>query len=398
MSEEEDASAQHLARFHLLGLRRVYTLWECPPAFGSDVGHCRLVGGCCSLRLRHILYSQLPQGSIVEVAVGVLVLLSIMSSPSDLTQQVTRILLGCLQGSPAHQQALQDQQRSHPVLPQYPSDVAVAPVAEVMGGVPRGPSREVMALLAALAASPQGRVPAPAPVPLQPPVPLHAGANLAGSLDLAGLLRLLQGQPTVTHPQVQQHPFLGSNVESQAILLQQMYQSTSPQHPEIPPVAPLAQVRPVLPLAQVRPQLLLPRPPTAAHQPTAKNNEANEAIPSASRNQREILSNIIEPTFPIILHRMLADVHASGQDNIICFNPEGDVVLILDREALMDDVVPKYFRMKSIASFRRQLCLYGFVRCLCGDKQGYRHDSFHRDRPEKAKEIRRRPPRADPPP
>jgi len=46
-------------------------------------------------------------------------------------------------------------------------------------------------------------------------------------------------------------------------------------------------------------------------------------------------------------------------------------------------MLPKFFKLSKIASFQRQLNLYGFVRLTAGlDKSGYYHERFLRERPD----------------
>lgn len=96
-----------------------------------------------------------------------------------------------------------------------------------------------------------------------------------------------------------------------------------------------------------------------------------------------------QPAFPEILHRVLVEAEDKCHDHIISFNTTGDALLILDRTALIDELAPKYFRFRSMASFRRQLCLYGFVRFDFGERSGYRHEFFRRDRPDLLSSIQR---------
>ena len=95
------------------------------------------------------------------------------------------------------------------------------------------------------------------------------------------------------------------------------------------------------------------------------------------------------PVFPHLLHQLLHAVRENGQDHIIRFSEEGDAFWILDREAFLKEVSPNYFQFRSMASFRRQLCIYGFVRYEVGGRAGYRHEVFHRDHPERLPLIRR---------
>ena len=95
------------------------------------------------------------------------------------------------------------------------------------------------------------------------------------------------------------------------------------------------------------------------------------------------------PAFPELLYRMVTDAEENNNQHIVRFTTDGEAFLILDREALIRDLAPQYFRFHSMASFRRQLCLYGFVKCTREGKSGYTHDLFRRGRQELLVGIRR---------
>lgn len=93
--------------------------------------------------------------------------------------------------------------------------------------------------------------------------------------------------------------------------------------------------------------------------------------------------------FPVKLYRLIMDAEENQRDDVICFNGKGDAFLILNREALVEELVPRYFRLKSLASFRRQLYLYGFVKHREGRQKGYKHEFFRRGRPQALCLVRR---------
>ena len=110
---------------------------------------------------------------------------------------------------------------------------------------------------------------------------------------------------------------------------------------------------------------------------------------AAAAPERPIRAPRSHPAFPEVLHQMLLEVHESGFDHMVRFADDGDAFWILDRDAMIRELTPEYFRFQSMASFRRQLSLYGFVRVEEGGMSGYRHPLFHRDRPELLSSIRR---------
>ncbi|GKY94848.1 hypothetical protein MPSEU_000449800 [Mayamaea pseudoterrestris] len=94
--------------------------------------------------------------------------------------------------------------------------------------------------------------------------------------------------------------------------------------------------------------------------------------------------------FPIRLHRLLTDASEQGFEEIISWSPSGRAFKLKDRDRFQYEVMPKYFRMSKISSFRRQLSMYGFTRLFTGlDKGSYKHELFLKDHPELACHMRR---------
>ena len=94
-------------------------------------------------------------------------------------------------------------------------------------------------------------------------------------------------------------------------------------------------------------------------------------------------------TFPEKLFKLLLEAKKNGEDHIVSFTPNGTAFVIHDEEAFLKTIVPRYFKQTNIASFRRQLYLYGFAKCSEGRFRGFAHVNFHRDRPDLLRMIRR---------
>jgi hypothetical protein len=97
--------------------------------------------------------------------------------------------------------------------------------------------------------------------------------------------------------------------------------------------------------------------------------------------------------FPMVLQRLLANLELipSGT-NIISFLPDGLSFVVKNQHLFSKQVLPIYFpKMKSFASFQRQLNLYDFKRVgrLGSDQGAYRHKSFLRDNPSLSSTMRR---------
>jgi len=81
-------------------------------------------------------------------------------------------------------------------------------------------------------------------------------------------------------------------------------------------------------------------------------------------------------TFP----RRVAEILASEDANIISWNADGKSFRIHDVNAFCSDILPRYFRHCKLASFQRQLNLYGFQKVHVGPLGGaYHHPLFQRD-------------------
>lgn len=77
------------------------------------------------------------------------------------------------------------------------------------------------------------------------------------------------------------------------------------------------------------------------------------------------------------LHLMLSSVEKNGFDDIIGWQPHGRAFIVRDIKRFTSEIMPEYFKQTKIASFQRQLNLYGFQRITAGrDKGAYYHECF----------------------
>ena len=100
--------------------------------------------------------------------------------------------------------------------------------------------------------------------------------------------------------------------------------------------------------------------------------------------------DLMTPKFPVKLFKLVLDAELNHQKHIIQFTEDGDAILLHDRKALMHELVPKHLRLTNFASFRRQMCLYGFEKREHRSSLVYRHALFHRDRPRALSKLRRK--------
>lgn len=98
-------------------------------------------------------------------------------------------------------------------------------------------------------------------------------------------------------------------------------------------------------------------------------------------------------TFPTKLY----DLITHGDSSIIRWEDHGRAFRIVNNSRFSEEILPKCFRHSKLASFQRQLNLYGFRRITKGEDQGaYYHPKFQRGKEQLAKELRRLPSRGIP--
>lgn len=86
--------------------------------------------------------------------------------------------------------------------------------------------------------------------------------------------------------------------------------------------------------------------------------------------------------FPVKLYDMLQCAEEVGIDHAISWQPHGRCFVVHDPKAFCS-IMPNFFSFTKIASFQRQLNLYGFQRLTRGrDKNGYYNELFLRGRPD----------------
>lgn len=95
-------------------------------------------------------------------------------------------------------------------------------------------------------------------------------------------------------------------------------------------------------------------------------------------------------SFPLKLFRIIQESVDSGKTDIVSWWPDGKGFEIHQPQLFEDEIIPIYFRHNRMASFRRQLSMYGFRRGTSTRDAGrYAHELFHRDHPERCHQIKR---------
>jgi hypothetical protein len=94
--------------------------------------------------------------------------------------------------------------------------------------------------------------------------------------------------------------------------------------------------------------------------------------------------------FPVKLHIMLQQIEEDGLAHVVSWQPHGRCFVVHEPKQFVKHVMPHYFKQTKIASFQRQLNLYGFSRLTGGlDKGGYYHELFLRSNRSLAYDIHR---------
>jgi hypothetical protein len=101
----------------------------------------------------------------------------------------------------------------------------------------------------------------------------------------------------------------------------------------------------------------------------------------AASNQGNIPSFAVTNSFPYKLYDMLERVEAEGLSHIVSWQPHGRC-FVVHKPNEFKLLLPKFFTLSKVASFQRQLNLYGFLRLTKGlDKNGYYHERMLRGMP-----------------
>lgn len=110
-------------------------------------------------------------------------------------------------------------------------------------------------------------------------------------------------------------------------------------------------------------------------------DHSNEERPADDTFERFARSGAVT-AFPIKLYDMLESVGPDGLEHVCSWAPHGRCFVVHKPEEFQR-ILPRYFKLSKIASFQRQLNLYGFRRLVGNgpDKGGYYHEYFLRGMP-----------------
>ena len=116
--------------------------------------------------------------------------------------------------------------------------------------------------------------------------------------------------------------------------------------------------------------------------------DAADPDPTDSR-VKKTRGGVTEP-FPERLHRLLLEIKQDGKGDVVSFLPHGRAFAIHKTDRFVSEIMPVYFKQKSLSSFQRQLNLYGFKRVISGrDSGAYYHELFLQGKPNMCLLMRR---------
>ena len=110
---------------------------------------------------------------------------------------------------------------------------------------------------------------------------------------------------------------------------------------------------------------------------------------STVRMDEEAASTSVgSPAFPVKLYMMLLSVEEDGHSDVVSWQPHGRCFLV-HKPKEFKALLPRYFnKLSKVASFQRQLNLYGFIRLSRGrDKGAYYNELFLRGKPSLCNKI-----------
>lgn len=119
------------------------------------------------------------------------------------------------------------------------------------------------------------------------------------------------------------------------------------------------------------------------------HDHATDPVVDPSLLKHKAKGGVVIP-FPVKLHDMLNKIEEDGLAGVVSWQPHGRCFVVHNPKEFVNHVMPHYFKQTKMASFQRQLNLYGFNRLTGGlDKGGYYHEMFLKGKVSLAYDIHR---------
>jgi hypothetical protein len=120
------------------------------------------------------------------------------------------------------------------------------------------------------------------------------------------------------------------------------------------------------------------------------HDHGSEPVPSGAAAQQGLEDSVMNHNaFPLKLYEMLSLVERDGFSGVVSWQPHGRC-FVVHKPDKFKTILSRYFKLSKVASFQRQLNLYGFMRLTRGlDKGGYYHELFLHGKPWLAQKIQR---------
>lgn len=119
------------------------------------------------------------------------------------------------------------------------------------------------------------------------------------------------------------------------------------------------------------------------------HDHSTDPVVDPTQIKHKAKGGVVVP-FPVKLHSMLDAIERDGYAHIVSWQPHGRCFVVHEPKEFVSHIMPKYFKQSKMASFQRQLNLYGFNRLTSGlDKGGYYHELFLRGKVSLAYDINR---------
>ncbi|KAL7475846.1 hypothetical protein ACHAW6_001749 [Cyclotella cf. meneghiniana] len=119
------------------------------------------------------------------------------------------------------------------------------------------------------------------------------------------------------------------------------------------------------------------------------HDHSTDPVVDPAQIKHKAKGGVVVP-FPVKLHSMLDAIERDGYAHVVSWQPHGRCFVVHKPKEFVNHIMPKYFKQSKMASFQRQLNLYGFSRLTGGlDKGGYYHELFLRGKVSLAYKINR---------